>query len=195
MSKGHLQFVIRTVCLALGLFAWGGVASAGTIFKGGLDPVLYSGFAEIDVAASCIISDGFETGSCGEVDFLNATVTITDSLNPPPITVTWGFQANGVTGLLWAGGQLLGIDGGPFHSSIPPSQYDLVFHSSTLTAAITCSNGDDNISDDNSTLCGDLANSSAVQTPFQPVPEPGSLILLLGAFGVAWLSRRKLHLV
>jgi hypothetical protein len=199
MSKGHLEFVIRTVCLALGLFAWGGIAHAGTIFKGGLDPTYSNGFAEIDVAATCIISDGFELASnCGEVDFVDASITITDPPTPA-FTVTWGFQANGVTGLLWSGGNLLGIDGGPFHSSNPSGLYNLSFDSTTLMASITCQPTETDrvvtLDGVNSTLCADLAGDPAKQEGFQPVPEPGMLVLLLGALGAAWLSRRKLHIV
>lgn len=202
MAKGYLKLLPRTVCLAFGLVVWGGSAHA-TIYRGGLDPQYTNGFADIDVPASCVmVGSGFETNACGVIDLVGATITVTDS-PLASFTVTWGFASNGITGLRWSEGELLGIDGGPFHSLSPHSQYDLAFDSSTLTAAITCHQTPRIVNiqsdDDGPNLCADLAGDPAKQEGFQPVgaavPEPGVLVLLLGAFAAAWLSRRKFHIV
>lgn len=201
MSKAHLEFVIRTLCLALGLFAWGGSAY-GTIYRGGLDPVLFHGFADINVGDNCIGVDISSTGDCtaNQVTFLDASVHVTDT-NPgatADFTVTWATHENVITGLDWSDGHLIGIASDQIFDSTP-SGYVLQFLLDP-TATITCQNSvESDVSwvEDGHTLCGDLASASATQTGFDPVsvPEPASLILLLGAVGAAWLSRRKLHVI
>ncbi|HJU21022.1 MAG TPA: hypothetical protein VJ891_00810, partial [Casimicrobiaceae bacterium] len=88
MAKATWGLVLRTACFGIALLALGGTADAGSIYRGTLDPVFYNGFAEIDVGTDCIrtgpgtffVQPGID---CSDpVDFLDASVTITDPHTP-----------------------------------------------------------------------------------------------------------------
>lgn len=125
MNKSNLRTLFGLVGLAIGVLAWTGLAHAGAVYRGSIDPPRFIGDFEIEVPDACILADGWiqagpGSGSCGVVDFLGGTLT-----DPGGSGDTIVFPSNPLIdltiGLFWSGGSLGGIDAifGPGNSYLP----------------------------------------------------------------------------
>jgi len=220
VTKNPFALPIRAA--AIGLLLCAGVAQ-GAIYRQHIDPAIYFGDGLLDIDAACIRTDtewiAAGTGGCGPVDILDILITTDPSVTPsgtirfaPPV-----LQDNFVTGLLWIGGVLTGIDTmlltsvsqtGSFNNS---TGYTLQYFSGHFgqtgeltgsvlpTADVLCRVSDYHTSSysyshlEDHGRCNALAASSADQfaAVLVAAPEPGSLALILGALGAGWLTRRK----
>jgi len=202
MSKKIGRMFLGAAAAAACLFV-GGAAQGGVVFRGSFDPIDFMGIAEFDVDPGCIQANGYSlVPSCGSVVILSASVTDlppptdTDSITfaPPPFT-------SSVNGLLWSGGNLIGVDSDIIGTGTPSTglwfdplkEYGLEFVSGFLTQGSPvvnlwwCKDG-----------CGFTAllpEGTALDVTFvrvtDSVPEPASLGLVLGALGAGWLARRR----
>ena len=181
-------------------------AAQGVIYRGSYDPIEFMGIADFDVDPACIQSDGWvAVPTCGTVTLLSALVTNSPA---PPVTDSIAFNppfdplGGGVFGLLWAGGELIGVDmsrtgtsGSPltglvfsfsggyaleFVTGQAPS-YDPEFGPPVGVNLYECGDG-----------CGSgELQGTALDVTFQVIPEPASVGLVLGALGAGWLTRRR----
>lgn len=205
---------------AAGVLAIAHPADAGSIYRGGFDPLLLSGTISIDlVDVGCVNnSPGFNevipgiTLGCSQVDVVDATAKIFNTVTSTTTTYTFGAQPGVITGLWWNSGVLDAITTtgslpadlvGP---STSPTGYFLQFNASlvsdTLTSSVvlfqqTCTGDTDEDEGDGSDDDRDGCTLTAVgdpalnEGPFVRVPEPGSLALVLGALGAGWLGLRR----
>lgn len=189
---------------AAACFYVAGSAQAGLVYQGDFDPPLYGGTVFVDVDPLCVLGTGWISASCGTIDILSLVVNNHPSQPVDQLTFAPPTISNAVTGLYWLGGVLSAIDtilispqvSGPTTGDLfTGSEYAIQFVSNQapngnpqlapVTVLFECLDG-----------CGILdpvggIRNPATQQPFVRVPEPGSLALMLGALGAAWLARRR----
>ncbi|MGH8801593.1 MAG: PEP-CTERM sorting domain-containing protein [Casimicrobiaceae bacterium] len=203
---------------AIGFTAWSGLADAGNIFRGGYDPTapLLEGFIDVDLPDSCLnsapgfnfLSAGTGSGDCGQVDVVDATVN-------SPFPLSFGFDPDVVTGLMWEDGVLQAISTIPFPVGpslgttpsyflgfymFPSFSWDRTSHTLDIVGLRTsvvlyeqhCYGDGDNDWDDGCYLSPVDTQPATMNGAFaRVVPEPGSLALVFGALAVGGLVLRR----
>jgi len=179
VSKTVRVVMAAALAACLGTFGTGAQATRyGVVF----DP--FSGTALLDYSCpdNCVI------------DLLNADIV--SSVFPG----TWvsGQQNNIATDIISSGGNLIAFDSGPLLLS--PFLTDLIFGFDAPSCSTPSLKFTETPSTDASgfqgyqaqLVCGDsLIVYDTATYGLTAVPEPGTLALILGGLGVAWLTRRR----
>jgi hypothetical protein len=193
-------FICAAAAAALGMF---GTVAQATFYGGDFDPPDLTGhftgrFIVNDVNDGCLHPDG----GC-EIDLISLVIT-TSSGNFGSGDFS-GFQANIANNASFVGGlHFLSV---PIPLSSPFSDFEFASAGlGSLAAAVNCNpcvQFTPDIGDDFFQHHGFLANLGFFDSNNQfvsgdtaiyvaaPIPEPGSLGLLVGGIGAAWLARRR----
>ena len=178
------------VAVALGTF---GTAAQATFYGGTFDPPTITGHFTgdflLDVTDSC-----FSEGPC-QIDLIFLTINDSDHFGSGPFS---GFQGNIASSA--------SLDGGLHFNSVEipltNNSFDLAFVALSTLDQVDCSNvcvqfttveGDDNVFHHHgfiANLFNDTVGDNAIYVA-AAVPEPGTLGLLVGGIGAAWLKRRR----
>ena len=191
MSRKTLRmFMCAAAAAALGTF---GTATQATLYGGGFDPPTATGHFTGDFLLD--ITDGcFSEGPC-QVDLLSLTITSSDTFGAGWFS---GFVAN------IASSASLTPNGLHFDSVEIPlfnnTFFDSVFTGLATSDQVNCSPCvqfttvfDEDFDGHGPGWIANLfnsANNNAIYVA-TAIPEPGTLALVLGGIGAAWLRRRK----
>lgn len=188
-------FLCAAAAAALGMF---GTVAQATFYGGDFDPPVITGhftghFIVNDVNDRCLSGN---SEGC-EIDLISLVITNSGHFG-------FGDFSTGQTNIA----SNVSFDGGLHFLSVPiplTSPFsDFGFESAgfgSLAPAVTCSPcvqftptiGDDNVFHHHgfiANLFNDAVGDNAIYVA-APIPEPGSLGLLVGGIGAAWLTRRR----
>ena len=180
-SKALRMFMCAAVAAAFGTF---GTATQATFYGGSFDPPTLTGHFTgdflLDITDSC-----FSEGPC-QVDLMSLTITSSDTFGPGWFS---GFQGNIASSA--------SLDGGLHFDSVEIPLFNNTFFDSAFFGLATS----DQV---NCSPCvqfeghgpGWIANLFNLETNnaiyvATAIPEPGTLALLVGGIGAAWLRRRR----
>jgi hypothetical protein len=186
-------FICAAAAAALGMF---GTVAQATFYGGDFDPPDLTGhftgrFIVNDVNDGCLHPDG----GC-EIDLISLVITSSGNFGSGEFS---GFQANIANNASFVGGlHFLSV---PIPLSSPFSDFEFASAGfGSLAAAVNCNpcvQFTPDIGDDFFQHHGFIANlfngavdNNAIYVA-APIPEPGSLGLLVGGIGAAWLARRR----
>jgi hypothetical protein len=185
MSNGSLRMYLVALA-ALALAAGGRPAQAG-IWDATYDPLLeFAGTAVLNVPDACLsVPDGLHSGGCGIQVISNVTTA------PFALNFAAALPSTNVLSYVVVGGQLAGVETGII-GPVDVSETDYWFQFLTSFNNNAVSNVANLYTDCSDNECSTTAQTtSGVTFARQTTPEPGSLGLILGAFGAGWLARRR----
>jgi hypothetical protein len=204
MLNFRRNLLAAAVATALGINA--DMAGAAP-YRGEFDPVHFSGQYVINVSPTCLLTDGWHAnaGICSATllsTFADVTALPTDTPNfnghlvfaPPPIS-----SSAELFGIFVYGGKIDSFDTAllPFVSSSPSTtdNWWLEFVSGQMPCTICIQQFDTSLRGVY-LFANSMADPVAMAQYTGPaidlaVPEPGTLGLMLGAFGGGWLARRR----
>jgi hypothetical protein len=182
------MFMCAAAAAALGTF---GTATQATFYGGTFDPPTATGHFTGDFLLD--ISDGcFSEGPC-QFDLLSLTITSSDTFGPGWFS---GFQGNIASSA--------SLDGGLHFDSveIPLSNnfFDSAFTGLATSDQVSCNPCvqfttvfDQDFEEHGPGWIANLFNAENNNAIYvaAAIPEPGTLALVLGGIGAAWLRRRK----
>jgi hypothetical protein len=176
-------------------------------YRGSFDPVDFSGEYTINVSPNCLLTDGWHAnaGICSATllsTFSNVTALPSDTPNfnghldfaPPPIS-----SPSELFGIFVYGGRIDSFDTAllPSVGSSPPTtdSWWLQFVSGQMPCTVCITAFDTSLR--GVYLYADSMTSPVAMAQYTgpaidlAIPEPGTLGLMLGAFGSGWLARRR----
>jgi len=187
MLDVKLRSLIRIAAFATAVAVLA-VPAHAAIYHSTFDPLDFLGFANFSVGSNCLSPDGLKlnNGITCTVDWLDATVTLTNSPSPATLTFSYGAflpSIGAVTAVDILSGELTGVVSTPIGPVVIAGDPTPAFNGSF---ALEFSHAIVNLYRD-----GVLAATADAR--FTRVPEPGTLELMLAAVGVAWIARRRQH--
>ena len=131
------------------------------------------------------VSNGFHSGGCGIQVISNVTTA------PFALNFAAALPSSDILGYVVIGGQLAGVETGII-GPVDVSETDYWFQFLTSFNNNAVSNVANLYTDCSDNECSTTAQTtSGVTFTRQSTPEPGSLGLILGAFGAGWWARRR----
>jgi hypothetical protein len=184
MSNGKLRVTLALLgAIAL---AGGGNAAQASLWDATYDPPEFVGTAVFNVPDACLsVTDGLHTGGCG--------IQVTSNVTTAPFAINFAatLPSTDVLSYVVVGGQLVGVETGII-GPVDVSETDYWFQFLTSFNNNAVSNVANLYTDCSDNECSTTAQTtSGVTFARQTTPEPGSIGLILGAFGAGWLARRR----
>ena len=195
MSRKPLRtFICASAAAALGTF---GTLAQATFYGGDFDPPTITGhftghFIVNDVNDQCLAG----SESC-QINLISLMITSSDHFGFGDFSTG---QTNIASGVSFVGG--LHFSSVPIPLTVPFSDFEFASAGfGSLAPAVSCNPcvmftpdiGDDNIFHHHgfiADLFNDTVGDNAIYVAAR-IPEPGSLGLLVGGIGAAWLARRR----
>ncbi len=187
-SKTLRMFMCAAAAAALGTF---GTATQATLYGGGFDPPTatghFTGDFLLDITDSC-----FSEGPC-QVDLVSLTITSSDAFGG-------GWFSNGQANIA----NSASLDGGLHFDSVEIPLFNNTLFDSAFFGLATLDQDCNPCVQFTTVFDTDfeghgpgwianlfnLENNNAIYVA-TAIPEPGTLVLIVGGIGAAWLRRRK----
>jgi len=197
------MFLGALAAAALAIF---GVPANAVVYGSGFDPVTFSGTGFFEFDNHCETDNGgfgtYTQAQCN-VLFLSASVDMTDTNTGDPGHLDFG-PSTAIFDIIIQGGLLVGVDTdlmGIAFVSTPCSgslcnnnpwwiQWQSNFNDPVFLYTGTCTGGEFPSCDPNTFAEGEAPNVTFTRLT-DGAPEPGTLGLMLGGVGAAWLARRR----
>jgi PEP-CTERM motif-containing protein len=193
----------KTVRILLGALATVAVAifavpASAVQYSSGFDPVAFSGTGLFQFDDTCLNTDGLHLAADCNLVLLNASLDMTDTgssdtahLDFAPVLP----DSTDMVDLIISGGTLVGIDTGLIGPVFVTDDGSSLFGPWWLqwqSDPVFLFTGGCTVGVE-SEVCtpNEFSSGEATNVTFTRVPEPGTLGLILGGVGAAWVARRR----